>query len=382
MIGIFILNKMSFNGSFGEGEFIDDEDNSNILSLKQEDFKINFDERTKSKFSNIKSIVSTSNDITLNSNTNNNLFNSLFPNEIKINFQNQKQDNYYYFLLSKELLKYHLANLFNILKSKIIIINTQTFYSLKIISSIKINNLIKCETLYLKFSSNLNRFLNIFQKRRKNILFQVFYSLKTKLCVKNNILITNNDNLNFIHRHQEKYKKEKDKMINDNNNNIKQLQNDIKNIENKIDNLTNKENKLMTEINGILKKEKQLSYKINNIENSNNTSKKSTQIGKISSITPISIYDSDIHSLENTIEANKQLRKGKEEIIKLFMEQVNGLIIEYQECIGKINKNDKGIKNNNIDKNRKTIDLNENSYIKILYDKVNQENCLCSQKIH
>ena len=373
---------MSFNGSFGEGEFIDDEDNSNILSLKQEDFKINFDERTKSKFSNIKSIISTSNDITLNSNTNNNLFNSLFPNEIKINFQNQKQDNYYYFLLSKELLKYHLANLFNILKSKIIIINTQTFYSLKIISSIKINNLIKCETLYLKFSSNLNRFLNIFQKRRKNILFQVFYSLKTKLCVKNNILITNNDNLNFIHRHQEKYKKEKDKMINDNNNNIKQLQNDIKNIENKIDNLTNKENKLMTEINGILKKEKQLSYKINNIENSNNTSKKSTQIGKISSITPISIYDSDIHSLENTIEANKQLRKGKEEIIKLFMEQVNGLIIEYQECIGNINKNDKGIKNNNIDKNRKTIDLNENSYIKILYDKVNQENCLCSQKIH
>ena len=46
---------MSFNGSFGDSEFVDDEDNSNILSLKQEDFKIDFDERTKSKLSNIKS---------------------------------------------------------------------------------------------------------------------------------------------------------------------------------------------------------------------------------------------------------------------------------------------------------------------------------------
>ena len=76
-------------------------------------------------------ILKVSNEVTINSNTNNNLFNSLFPNEMKINIQYQNSDNYYYSLLSKELLKYNLSNLFNILKSKIIIINAQTFYILK-----------------------------------------------------------------------------------------------------------------------------------------------------------------------------------------------------------------------------------------------------------
>ena len=363
---------MSFNGSFCDGEFVDEEDNSNILSLKQEDFKINFDERTKSKFSNIK--INTSNDITINSNTNNNLFNSLFPNEMKINFQCQNSDNYYYSLLSKELLKYNLSNLFNILKSKIIIINAQTFYFLKKISSNKINNLINAEILYLQISENLLRFSKIFQKKRKNILFQVFYSMKTKLYV--------NGNENFIHKYDEKHKKEKDKIIKENNNNIIQLKNDIKDIENKIENLTNKENKLIFEINNILKKEKQLNHKINNIENSNNTLKKTIKISNISSINPISKYDSDINSLENTLERNKQLREGKEEIIKAFMEQVNGLINEYQEYIDNINKIDNGIKKSNIDYYRKQNSMNENSIIQIIFHKDESKNILYSKKIH
>ena len=165
---------MSFNGSFGDGEFIDEEDNSNILSLKQEDFKIDFDQRTKTKFSNIKSIINTSNEATINSNPNNNLFNSLFPNEMKINFHYQNPDNYYYSLLSKELIRYNLSNLFNILKSKIIIINANAFYILKKISSNKINNLIKAEILFLKISGNLGRISKIFSKNRKNIIKNVF----------------------------------------------------------------------------------------------------------------------------------------------------------------------------------------------------------------
>ena len=237
---------MSFNGSFGDSEFVDDEDNSNILSLKQEDFKINFDEKTKSKFSIIKSIINTSNDVTINSNTNNNLFNSLFPNETKINFRYENSDNYYYSLLSKELLKYNLSNLFNILKSKIIIINSKTFYILKKIFSIKINNLINAEILFFQISESLRRFSKIFQKKRKNILFQVFYSMKTKLCI--------NGNENFIQKYVEKYKKEKDKIIKENNNNIIQLKNDIKNIENRIENLANKENILILEIKVFSKK--------------------------------------------------------------------------------------------------------------------------------
>ena len=296
---------MSFNGSFGDGEFVDEEDNSNITSLQQEDIKINFDERTKSKFSINKSINNTSNDVTINSNTNNNIFNTLFP-EIKINFQYNNSDNNYYSLLSKELLKYHLSNLFNILKSKITIINIQTFYLLKRSSSININNLINAEILYLKISGNLYRLSNIFQKKRRIILFQAFYSMKTKLC---------------------NFKKDKDKIKNENNsNNICQLKNDIKNIEFKIENLTNKENKLKMEINDIINKERQLSHNINKTPNSNNILEEYIQISNIS----------------------KQLEEGKEEIIKVFMEQVNSLITEYQEYIDNINKNDDEIKNNNI----------------------------------
>ena len=349
---------MSFNGSFGDGEFIDEEDNSNIISLKQEDFKIDFDERTKSKLSNIKSIINTSNDVTINSYTNNNLFNSLFPNEMKINIQYQNSDNYYYSLLSKELLKYNLSNIFNILKSKIIIINSQTFYLLKRISSIKTNNLINAEILYLQISGGLERFSNIFKEKRKNILFQVLYSLKTKLCLKNKF-INNIGNDNFIQRYEEKY----------NNNNIKQLKNDIKNIENKIENLASKESKLIIEINDILKKEKKLNHKINNIEYSNNKFTKYIHINNISSNSKITKYDSDIHSLENTIETNKQLKEGKEEIIKAFMEQVNDLINDYQGYIDNIYKIDNGIKNNNINNNKQKNEININTNFQIIYHK-------------
>ena len=292
--------------------------------------------------------------------------------------KNQNSDNYYYTLLSKELLKYHLSNLFNLLKSKSIIINTKTFYLLKRNSSIKINNLIDAEILYLKISENLDRFSNIFHKKRKNILFQVFYSMKTKLGITNNKFKDNVGFEIFIHKFEEKYKKEKDKIINENNNNIKQLKNDIKNIEKNIENLTNNEIKLKIEINDILKKEKQLNKKINNFENINNTLKKSIQISDIISITPISKYDSDIQSLENTMETNKQLREGKEEIIKVFMEQVNDLITEYQEYIDNINKIDSGLKNNNKDNNRKKFEINENTNLQILFHK--DEECILKNK--
>jgi len=59
---------MSFNGSFGEGEFVDEE-NSNIL-LGQEDIKVNFDsEGINQKYSNTK--LTNNEDYTINSKANN-----------------------------------------------------------------------------------------------------------------------------------------------------------------------------------------------------------------------------------------------------------------------------------------------------------------------
>ena len=98
---------MSFNGSFGEGEFVVEDDNSNILSLKTEDFKMNYEEKNICNINKIKK------DLTINSNTNN-IFSSV-PMEIDIDNDYHSFSNFYDTLLTKELLKYNISNLFNIL---------------------------------------------------------------------------------------------------------------------------------------------------------------------------------------------------------------------------------------------------------------------------
>ena len=214
---------MSFNGSFGDCDFAYEEDNSNIISLKQEDFKMNFEEGISQKFSNIKSI-NNNNEFTINSNTNN-IFSSV-PMEIEINYEynNNNINNintintFYDTLLSKELIKYHLTNIFNIIKSKIIIKYYQVFHILKEISSNKINNLIKAEILFLKISGNLGRIAKIFSKNRKNIIYQVFNLLKSKAYISKNNFKNSHDS--FKNNYELKYRNEKVKAINENNNTI------------------------------------------------------------------------------------------------------------------------------------------------------------------
>ena len=201
---------MSFNGSFGEGEFVDEDDNSNILSLKTEDFKMNYEEGGATQNcsnSNIKISNNIKSDLTINSNTNN-IFCSV-PMEMEIDTEYQNSNCFYDSLLSKELVKYHLSNIFNILKSKIIIINSQTFYFFKQLSAIKLNNLIKAEILYLKISSTLSRISKIFKKNRINTLYNIFIILKAEFCLYNKNK-NNNNNDTFRNRYEIKYKKEKD----------------------------------------------------------------------------------------------------------------------------------------------------------------------------
>lgn len=324
---------MSFNGSFGDGEFVYEEENSNIISLRQEDFKIS--EMNNKKLSNINSINNTNNEFTLNSNSNN-IF-CLVPMEMEIQTENQDSNNFYDSLLSKELLNYHLSSLFNILKSKIIIINSQTFYLFKRLSSIKYNNLLKAEIVYLKISDKFERISNIFKKKRKIIIYQIFISLKTKLSSINRQNGNEKGNNSFINKYEEKYKKEKDIEINENNNYIIKLEEDIKDIEKNIENLSDRESRLMAQIRGIMKKERKLNDKIKTIKNSNNSAIKSIQTSNISSISPIPINDSEMNIFDSNIIIDKQLKEGKKQIIKSFMEQINNLINEYQSYIDNIN---------------------------------------------
>ena len=325
---------MSFNGSFGEGEFVD-ENNSN-LSFGQ-DFKVNYDSEGTSnlKYSNTK--LSNNNDLTINSNTNN-IF-SPVPMEVETDNDYQNQNNTFYdSLLSKEFLKYHISNLFNIIKSKIIVIKYKIFSIIKEVSNIKLRNLINAEILYIEISSKLKRIVQIFKRNRINILYQVFNILKTRIYIAKN----NCDN-------------DQDK------NSIEKLEKEIKDGEKKIIILTKKENKLRDEINCYYKKKKQMKETIKIIEN--NAVKAAIEIIKKKNNSKNRIetnkYDSDIYSVESTIEPNKQTKDGKEEVVKLFMENINNFLNEYQVYVNNLYGIESDMNNNNAN-NTNNINSNNN----------------------
>ena len=134
---------MNFNDSFGEIETNNEnENNINIISIEKGDIT-DVEGQTKKDNENNKEILNTS------FSNNNNIFSSL-PLEMEVDKEYSNSNGLYDELLSKELLKYNISNLFNILKSKIIIIKSQIFYKWKKISDKKKQNLIKSEILFLK----------------------------------------------------------------------------------------------------------------------------------------------------------------------------------------------------------------------------------------
>ena len=322
---------MNFNDSFGEIETNNaNENNINIISIEKGDIT-DVEGQTKKDNENNKEILNTS------FSNNNNIFSSL-PLEMEMDKEFSNSNGLYDELLSKELLKYNISNLFNILKSKIIIIKSQIFYKWKKISDKKKQNLIKSEILFLKMKSSISLLFNILERNRANKLYQVFYIMKSK----------SNINDKFKSQYESKYKKEKDKLLNEKNNTLKNLEKEIKDIEKNIISLNKRENESVIEINNLTKKEKQLKDQIKSLENSNSTNmkksedmKKQQQSSNISSINNNSKYDSDIISLESTIETSKQLKEGKEEIIKNFINKMNDLLNEYQVYIDILNNNDR-----------------------------------------
>ena len=343
---------MFFNDSFGEIEPNNDkekgnekekENNINIISIEKGDIG-DFEDESKKNNENNKEILNTS------FSNNNNIFSSL-PLEMEIDNEYDNSNEIYDTLLSRELLKNNISNLFNILKSKIIIIKSQIFYHLRKMANKKTKYLIQSEVLFLRINSSIQMLSNIFIKNRANKLYQVFYIL----LMKNRNSISDKFRLQY----ENKYKKEKDKLVNEKNNTLKNLDAEIKDIEKKIISLNKKENEAKIEINNLTKKEKQLKEQIKQLENSiNNAMRKSVDLTKqqssnISSINNNSKYDSDIISLESTIETSKQLKEGKEEIIKKFIYKMNELLNEYQVYIDKLNENDR---NNNIN-----MEINDNS---------------------
>ena len=377
---------MSFKGSFGDADFVKEE-NPNNISLGEEDIKKNLTiENSEQKNTETKCFIN--NEISIPSNSNNNIFCSV-PMEMELeeensfqnmeinnenNNNNSNENNGYMELLIKELLKYNLGNLFYILNDKKTMIKSNTFYFLKKLYKCKINKIIEAQILFLKISSKLDMLSKIFQRHRINNLYQVFYIIKRKYIpkkdTKENSIINN-----FRAKFEQNYTKEKNNIINQNNNSIKSLQKDIQTLKKNINQLTTKESELKSEIYNYLQEEKQLNEKIKNIESVNNSIKKSIQSSNSSSIKTIS--KTEILSLENAIKASKQLKEEKEEIINIFMNKVNDLLNEYQVYLDNLKTLDLSGSNMN---NNMNIEFTSSSNLQSIKQKDTTENSLFFSK--
>ena len=371
---------MSFNGSFGDAEFIEEE-NPNDISLGQEDIKTNLTKgEANQKNSNTKCFIN--NEISIPTNSNNNIFCSV-PMELQEesnfgNINNINNNDYYLDLLSKELLKYNLSNIFNILNDKKTIIQSSIFYFLKKLNKNKINNIIKAQTLYLKISSSLELFSKLFRNRRINVLYQVFQIIKRKYLFFQGI--KENKNNNFRAKFELNYKKEKNNLINKSTDSLKSLEKEIQILKKNINQLSLKESKLKKELNNYLQVEKQLNEKIKTIETLNYSVKKSIQSNNSSSNRSTSKFDSETLSLENAIEANKLVKKEKQEIINAFIKKVNNLLNEYQTYIDNLKPLEFSATNSNSNINNVNMELTPRSNLQSIKQKDTSENSLFTSK--
>ena len=371
---------MSFNGSFGDAEFIEEE-NPNDISLGQEDIKTNLTKgEPNQKNSNTKCFIN--NEISIPTNSNNNIFCSV-PMELEEesnfgNINNINNNDYYLDLLSKELLKYNLSNIFNILNDKKTIIQSSIFYFLKKLNKNKINNIIKAQTLYLKISSSLELFSKLFRNRRINVLYQVFQIIKRKYLFFQGI--KENKNNNFRAKFELNYKKERNNLINKSTDSLKSLEKEIQILKKNINQLSLKESKLKKELNNYLQVEKQLNEKIKTIETLNYSVKKSIQSNNSSSNRSISKFDNEMLSLENAIEANKLVKQEKQEIINAFIKKVNNLLNEYQTYIDNLKPLEFSATNSNSNINNVNMELTPRSNLQSIKQKDTSENSLFTSK--
>ena len=366
---------MSFNGSFGDADFINEVESNNDVSLGQEDIKMNLACGGTNSKKNSGAKVFINNESSIPSNSNYNIFCSV-PMEIEIdnnnttsqNIENNTNNNLSE-LLSKELIKYNLGNIFNILNNKKSIIKSRVFYFIKNIYKNKINLLLKTQILYMKISSSLEMIIKIFTQHEKYLLYQAFYELKKKYNYYKN---------NFREEFEKEYKQNRKEIISKNNNDIKSLQDEIKDIKENINQMTEKESKIKEEINNYLKQEKNLNEKIKCIETLNNSMKESIKSSNSSSIKTISKYDNEILSLESALNLGKNLKEKKQKLINKFILNVNSLLNEYQVYIDNL----KDINNCNINKHDNNMIIEtSNSNLQSLKHKETMENYIFGSKL-
>ena len=279
---------MEFNGSFGEGEFEEEEINLKDLAKMKEN---------ENSYDNIQKY-----DDTDTVPKNNDIFNSVFATEI----EDSKKLDYFQIQLIKEKINYSLLNIGAIINSHINSYKLSFISKLKYIISQKYSKLIKAELLYTNIKNKLLHLINLFEFINSYKLKKSFNKIK---------------NYSYLKKRQEEpeklIKQEKENQIRNLNNKLNNIENNLNEANKKINILNNIQKKFNNENKELKNKINQLNEKINQLIKIGSSLKESISNKK-------NIYNNTINkNQENTIQNLQNLIEEKEKEKKRVMNDVD-----------------------------------------------------------
>ncbi len=297
---------MDFNGSFGEGDFDEEEiDLKDLAKMKENENSLD----NILRYNNSDDTVPKNNDI----------FNSVLTTEINNN-NDPKKIEYFEAQLIQEKINYTLNKTFTVINNRINSYKISFIYKLKYILNQKYSKLITAEILYTNIKTKMDHFFYLFQFMLLSKMKKAFHKLK---------------NYSFLKRRQQDQeqaiKKEKENKIQVLNNKLNSVGNNFNEINRKINILNNIQKKLNNENKDIKNKISQLNDKVNQL-NKIGTSLKESISNKKNVYNNINNKNQEniIQNLQNLIE-QKENEKEKAMIdVDDFYQKMDVVLSQYE----------------------------------------------------
>ena len=289
---------MSFdaNASFGQEDFVADNQNNNTSFGKNEDTK---------------QILSQDID---------NIFDSV-PMEIEN--EEDPKTKYYKEIKIKENIENSLYSIYNILKQKILFSKLSFFFKLKQISNMKYSKLVKAEILFMSIERSFSIFLKIYNKNKAKQLSKCFNKIKNfaKILKYKGV----------VEKKEETDLKNKIKIANDT---LSKYQKTQKDISTNLETLKNNEKNINNEIEGLEKKYSGLNEKYNELIKKSKAIKESISLSKQKSYNLSSTMDKTLDpriiELQNKIKAKENEREKSLVYFEDFYQKMSDLLSSYE----------------------------------------------------
>ena len=297
---------MSFNGSFGDGEINEDEEEINLNDLVKMKENENSIDNIQNK--NEKTVPQ-----------NNGIFNSVFATE-KENNNIQKKLEFFQIQLIQEKIKYSLLNIFKIINSRMNTYKTFFIYRLKYILNKKYSKLMQAEIIYMDIKINMAHLF---------YMFKFIYSKKIKKCfnkIKIYALLKKRQQ-----EEEQQTKKEKENKIQSLNNKLNIIGNNLNEAKGKINILNNIQKKISNENKEIKNRINQLNEKMNQLIKTGYSLKESIASKKNKVNASINKnQENTIQNLQNLIEQKENEKKRAMIDVDNFYQSMDVVLSQYE----------------------------------------------------